>query len=79
MINIGMIAKHYGVLPSQVHSMGTTYDLMIYDVMMSWEKYQQEKADGKKPLPNLTKDQMTAMLERVKNQAKDINNGRTNN
>ena len=69
MINIGMLAKQYGVLPSQVHEFGTTYDLMIYDVMMSWEQYQQERAEGKMPTPNLSQEQMMAMMEKVK--AKD--------
>ena len=70
MINIGMIAKHYGILPSQVRESATTYDLMIYDVMMSWEKYQQDQAEGKTPQVNLSQEQMLAALERVKNKDK---------
>lgn len=66
MINIGMIAKQYGQLPSMVHESGTTYDLMIYDVMMSWEQYQQDKAEGKKSTPKLSEETMMAALERVK-------------
>jgi hypothetical protein len=71
MINIGMIAKQYGVLPSQVREHGTTYDLMIYDVMMSWEQYQQERAEGKTPTPNLTQEEMLKMVERTKAKAKE--------
>jgi hypothetical protein len=66
MINIGMIAKQYGVLPSMVREYGNTYDLMIYDVMMSWEQYQQEQASGKKSTPKLSEEAMMAALERVK-------------
>lgn len=66
MINTGMLAKHYGVLPSQVRESGTTYDLMIYDVMMAWEQEQQDKANGKKTSPVLSQDAMMAALERVK-------------
>lgn len=66
MINIGMIAKQYGQLPSTVREYGTTYDLMIYDVMMSWEQYQQDKANGKKSTPQLSQEEMMAALERVK-------------
>ena len=66
MINIGMIAKQYGLLPSMVRDLGNTYDLMIYDVMMSWEQYQQDKAEGKKSTPQLSEEQMMAALERVK-------------
>jgi hypothetical protein len=66
MINIGMIAKQYGVLPSMVRELGTTYDMMIYDVMMSWEQYQNEKANGNNPTPQLSQETMMAALERVK-------------
>lgn len=68
MINIGMLAKHYGQLPSQVREHGTIYDLMIYDVMMSWEQYQQEKASGRPPVPKLSEDEMLAAIEKVRNQ-----------
>ena len=70
MINIGMIAKQYGQLPSTVREYGTTYDLMIYDVMMSWDQYQQEKAEGKTPVPHLSQEQMLAMMEKVRNKDK---------
>ena len=71
MINIGMIAKQYGILPSQVCEFGTTYDLMIYDVMMSWEQYQQEKANGNNPAPNLSQEQMMVMMDKVKQKDKE--------
>ena len=67
MINIGMIAKQYGVLPSMIRESGTIYDLMIYDVMMSWEQYQNEQASGKKSTPQLSQAEMMAALDRVKN------------
>jgi len=71
MINIGMIAKQYGQLPSTVRESGTIYDLMIYDVMMSWEQYQQEKAEGKTPAPKLSQEQMMAMVEKTKSKDKE--------
>jgi hypothetical protein len=71
MINIGMIAKQYGQLPSSVREFATTYDLMIYDVMMSWEQYQQERAEGKTQTPNLTQEEMLKMVERTKNKIKE--------
>jgi hypothetical protein len=70
MINIGMIAKQYGVLPSMVREYGNTYDLMIYDVMMSWEQYQNERANGKKATPQLSQEEMMAAMERVRNKDK---------
>ena len=70
MINIGMIAKQYGLLPSMVRELGNTYDLMIYDVMMSWEQYQMDKAEGKNPTPKLSEEVMMAAIERVKKEKK---------
>ena len=68
MISIGMIAKQYGMLPSQVRELGSTYDLMIYDVMMSWEQYQQDKANGTMSIPNLSQEQLLAILNKDKKQ-----------
>lgn len=39
MINVGHLAKTYGLLPSQVIASATTYDLMITDVLATWEDY----------------------------------------
>jgi len=39
MINVGYLAKTYGLLPSQVFANATTYDLMITDVLATWEEY----------------------------------------
>ena len=70
MINIGMLAKHYGVLPSQIREHGTTYDLMIHDVMMSWDQHQQDKANGKKTVPEISQEEMMAAIERVRKEKK---------
>jgi len=71
MINIGMLAKHYGLLPSQVCDHATTYDLMIFDVMMSWEQMQQDKANGKPTAPKLSQEQLSEMLAKTKNPTKE--------
>lgn len=47
MIMIGRMAKEYGMLPSQVEQQATTYDIMISDVLATYENYQQQKASGK--------------------------------
>jgi hypothetical protein len=39
MINVGYLAKTYHLLPSQVLANATTYDLMITDVLATWEDY----------------------------------------
>jgi hypothetical protein len=41
MITIGHLARTYGMLPSEVASRATTFDLMVTDVYTTWENYQQ--------------------------------------
>ena len=69
MIAVGTLARYYRLLPSQVIEQATTYDLMVYDVMMAWEQKHRDEAEGK--LPQLSQEQMKAMLQR----AKDKQNG----
>lgn len=69
-----MLAKTYHVLPSEVLARATTFDLMVADVMMTWEQEQQDRADGKKPVPQMSREQMQAMMDRVRNK----DNGRRN-
>lgn len=68
MLNIGVIAKTYGMLPSQVIGNATTYDLMISDVMSSWEEYQYNKAMGKNPIPDFTPEELETMFNKAKQQ-----------
>lgn len=67
MLNIGSIAKTYGVLPSHVLVNANTYDLMITDVMSSWEEYQYDKAMNKNPEKYIDEDDMLEMLKKAKN------------
>ena len=64
MLNIGVIAKTYGMLPSQVIDNATTYDLMIADVMSSWEEYQYNKAMGKSTIPEYSTEELLSMLHK---------------
>jgi len=71
MLNVGVIAKTYGMLPSEVLRRATTYDLMIADVMSSWEEYQYNKAMGKNPIPDYTTDELVEMFNKGKQNASD--------
>jgi hypothetical protein len=46
MITIGVLAKKYGQLPSQVVAHATSYDLMVDDVLTTWENYQQDPSSA---------------------------------
>lgn len=60
------MAKAYGLLPSEVRSRGTLYDIKVTEALVAWEhKITTEASTG---VPQLTVDQMQAMMERVKNE-----------
>ena len=65
-MTIGALAKQYRLLPSEVRARATTYDIMVYDVMMTWEEDQRKKANGERSVPKLKQEDMRAMLERVR-------------
>ena len=61
------MAKAYGQLPSYVKDNATTYDLMVADIMASWESQKMEEMKtGVKAPPKLSQKQMQAMLDKVK-------------
>lgn len=62
MISVGRLAKTYGLLPSEVLSKATTYDLMVTDVLMTWDNYQNNPADAE----NYQTDDLEAILKQVK-------------
>ena len=73
MITIGMMAKQYHMLPSQVALAATTYDIQVFNSLMTWEQEQQDKASGKKPVPQLSVDEMQAMLQKTREKQNGIN------
>jgi hypothetical protein len=65
LITIGAIAKTYHLLPSEVLARGTTFDIMVMDVMAAWEDYHQKKAEGTY-VPDLSEDELLQILEENK-------------
>ena len=61
-----MMAKQYHMLPSEIVARASTYDLAVFNSLMTWEQEQQDKASGKKTAPKLSLDTMKAMLEQVR-------------
>jgi hypothetical protein len=56
----------YGMLPSQVREHATTYDMLVTDMVVSWESQKLEEIKtGVKTPPKLSADQMQAMLDKV--------------
>lgn len=65
----------YGQLPSYVKANATTYDVMVMDVMLSWEQEKERRASGQPAAPKLTQEEMQSMIANVKKRA---NNGKGN-
>jgi hypothetical protein len=73
MLTIGLMAKQYHMLPSQIAADATAYDLQVFNSLMAWEQEQQAKAAGKKPAPNLSQEDMQSMLQRVREKENGVN------
>ena len=70
MIMIGRMAEKYGKLPHEVEEHATTYDIMIMDVLSTYENYQQQKSTGKLIDANvygLNQEDLTAIMEKSEN------------
>ena len=46
---IDAMSSRYGLLPSEVMSRASTFDLFIYDSAVSYLNYAQDRATGKAP------------------------------
>lgn len=69
MITIGRMAEKYGMLPHQVEQNATTYDLMIMDVLATFDNYQQQKSSGKlmdASVYGYTEEDLMKMLNKAK-------------
>lgn len=69
MITIGRMAEKYGMLPHQVEQNATSYDLMIMDVLATYDNYQQQKSSGKlmdASVYGLKEEEMLEMVKRAK-------------
>ena len=65
-LSIDAIGKRYSLLPSEVLDRASTFDLVVIDAALGYEKYIQDKADGKKEAPKLSQEEMMKMMERTK-------------
>lgn len=68
MITIGRMAERFGMLPHQVEQQATSYDLMIMDVLATYDRYQQQKQTGKLIDPDVygyTQEELKAMMDKT--------------
>jgi len=66
LLSIDAIGKRYSLLPSEVMSRASTFDLVVLDAALGYQSYIQDQADGKKATPKLSQEEMMAAMERVR-------------
>jgi hypothetical protein len=66
MITIGTLAKSYGQLPHQIRENASIYDLMVTNVLVSWENRKIDELTGNKKVPDMSQDEMMAILNKAK-------------
>jgi len=71
LLSIDALGKRYSLLPSEVMSKASTFDLVVLDAALGFQTYMQDKADGKKAAPQLSQEEMMAALERVRKDGND--------
>ena len=66
LLSIDALGKRYSLLPSEVMSKASTFDLVVLDAALGYQTYIQDQADGKKATPKLSQEEMMAAMERVR-------------
>jgi hypothetical protein len=62
-----MVAKRYGALPSQVLKMGNSIDVRCAMTALQYENYLNKKASGDNDVPEMSQEDMLAMMDAVRN------------
>jgi hypothetical protein len=70
-LSIDALGKRYSLLPSEVMTKASTFDLVVLDAALGFQSYLQDKADGKKQTPKLSQEEMIAAMERVRKDGND--------
>jgi hypothetical protein len=65
---IDTLSERYGILPSEVMTRATTFDVFIADTAIGYRNIVQERAmnGDKKPTSKLSEKDMMAAMERVR-------------
>jgi hypothetical protein len=65
---IDTLGERYGLLPSEVLARGSTLDMYIMDVALSYHDYKNKKANGKLSTQDYEQTDLQSMLERARAQ-----------
>ena len=65
-MTLDRVGQRYGKLPSEVLRDGSTLDIMVMDISITYEKMRQDRANGL--LPNIKEEDLIKGLENFKRQ-----------
>tara|TARA_R100001460_G_scaffold38649_1_gene73172 strand:+ start:7504 stop:7701 length:198 start_codon:yes stop_codon:yes gene_type:complete len=60
------IAQRYGTLPSKLLCDADSFDIMVFDVAVSWEKLQHDKQNKKVDHSMYDQDELQAIMDKVR-------------
>jgi hypothetical protein len=60
------MAKEYGQLPSFIQANASTFDIMVLDVMTTWEENNRKQANGQPVIPQVDQGQLETLLKQTK-------------
>lgn len=61
------MAQRYSVLPSNLLKNADSFDLMVYDVAVTYQRIQEDKANNKVSPDLYKQEDLQAIMEKVKN------------
>lgn len=61
------MGERYSMLPSKVMKEGDSFDLMVFDVSMSYKMWQQKKDNSKDVTDMYDQDQLKDIMSKAKN------------
>jgi hypothetical protein len=65
LLSIDALGKRYSLLPSEVMSKASTFDLVVLDAALGYQNYIQNQAEGKKAPVKASQEDLMAAMERV--------------
>ena len=60
-LTIDSMASRYGMLPSEIMTRATTFDLVVMDATMGFQKHHQDRAEG--VVPNYSEEDLIKIKE----------------
>lgn len=61
LLTIDSMASRYGMLPSEILQKATTFDLVMMDAAMGFQRHHRDKAEGR--APQYTEDDLVKIKE----------------